>query len=86
MKAPHTVGSSGFEVRESDPVDVHLSLLLARVHKQSSAPFGAQLKKPTSQKTVLHLALGLIEGGPGHPHGTWHSCEGKHNYRNRDVD
>ena len=73
-KAPLTIRSSRFEACESNSVDKHLPLLLSRVHKQSGVTLGAHLKEPTPQKAVLHFALRLIEGGPGHDHGTWHSC------------
>lgn len=73
-----TVRSSRSEARQSHPVDEHLPLLHSRVHKQSPLTFGAHLKKPAPQKSILHNALCLIKGGPCHRHRTRHPCQESH--------
>lgn len=75
VKSLPTISHGRFEVCKCHSVDVYLPLLLSRVHKQSGAAIGSHLKEPTIEQPVLHPALCLIEGGPGHHHGTWHSCE-----------
>lgn len=73
IKSPPTIRSSRFEACECDPVDEQLPLFPSRVNKKSHAASGAHLKEPSPQKAVLHLALCLIEGCPGHYHRAWHS-------------
>lgn len=80
-EAPPTVGSSRTEARQSDPVDEHGPLLLARVHKQGGVALGNRLEALAAEEAVLHPAVRLAEGGPRHHHGTWRPCEAENNQR-----